>query len=301
MDNDLWIKKKLVSQYRKLKLKLDYIDANIISESRGNTKIEENIYSKEPFMCVRLGAVEARCIDKWMKGEKFTEENIDQIHYAAGVFPQEFEIVHEFCELYAESIKSADMIGVWSVKSEKKIINRFCPSAQLVPLKSIEPYYHQQPWSKALKGKRVLVIHPFVESIERQYENREKLFKDNKVLPTFKELILIRAVQSNAGAKSEFTSWFDALESMKRKIEQSEFDIAIIGAGAYGLPLASYIKSLGKQAIQMGGSTQILFGIKGKRWDNHSYISELYNDNWVRPTAKETPPKINKVEGGSYW
>ncbi|MCD7883766.1 MAG: hypothetical protein LUI87_08725 [Lachnospiraceae bacterium] len=80
-----------------------------------------------------------------------------------------------------------------------------------------------------------------------------------------------------------------------------DFDVAIIGAGAYGLPLAAYCKERGAQAIQMSGATQILFGIKGKRWDDHPFISSLYNEYWVRPNESETPPLKQKVEGGSYW
>ncbi|WP_274095727.1 hypothetical protein [Riemerella anatipestifer] len=41
-------------------------------------------------------------------------------------------------------------------------------------------------------------------------------------------------------------TWFDALEDMKNKIDLVDFDVAIIGCGAYGLPLASYIKNKGK-------------------------------------------------------
>ena len=49
----------------------------------------------------------------------------------------------------------------------------------------------------------------------------------------------------------------------------------------------------------MSGATQLLFGIKGKRWDDHPIISKLYNDAWVRP--EETLAHKEKVEGGSYW
>ncbi|MBU8752321.1 hypothetical protein [Priestia megaterium] len=147
----------------------------------------------------------------------------------------------------------------------------------------------------------MLIVHPFVDSIEEQYEKRGELFNNTDILPEFKNLLLIKAIQSNAGGTSQFASWIEALEFMKAEITKSEFDVAIIGAGAYGLPLAAHVKSLGKQAIQMAGSTQILFGVKGKRWDNHPFISRLYNENWIRPKTQETPPKINKVEGGSYW
>ena len=37
----------------------------------------------------------------------------------------------------------------------------------------------------------------------------------------------------------------------------------------------------------MSGATQLLFGIKGKRWDDHPVISKLYNPAWVRPDETE--------------
>ena len=51
----------------------------------------------------------------------------------------------------------------------------------------------------------------------------------------------------------------------------------------------------------MGGATQILFGIKGNRWDQHSVIGKLYNEAWVRPNENETPKKAGINEGACYW
>ena len=38
------------------------------------------------------------------------------------------------------------------------------------------------------------------------------------------------------------------------------------------MPLAAFIKSIGKKAVHLGGSTQILFGIKGERWDERDFF-----------------------------
>jgi hypothetical protein len=155
---------------------------------------------------------------------------------------------------------------------------------------------------EALSGRRVLIVHPFVESIKRQYRRRERLFHDVQVLPEF-DLITLRAVQSIAGTPTEFCDWFEALEYMKRKIAKESFDTAIIGCGAYGFPLACYVKRLGKQAIHLGGITQILFGIIGKRWEGsyHSSIKGLINEYWVRPLPEERPTFASRVESGCYW
>ena len=52
-----------------------------------------------------------------------------------------------------------------------------------------------------LRGKKVLVIHPFAETIQHQYEQkRTLLFKNPDVLPEF-QLETIKAVQSLGGQK----------------------------------------------------------------------------------------------------
>jgi glycerol-3-phosphate dehydrogenase len=82
-----------------------------------------------------------------------------------------------------------------------------------------------------------------------------------------------------------------------------DFDVAIIGCGAYGMPLASKLKNAGKQAIHLGGATQLLFGIKGNRWENGypTKIATFFNDAWVRASAEETPQNAYTVERGCYW
>lgn len=301
MDNDNMIKKQLVKLYRNTRLKLDYAGMGLLTEAQGNECIKRFVNGDAPFLLGRFGAVEMHCVSRWMSGQKCTEEERNQAFYAAGIFPNDQSTINHFCEVYSESIKCVDILGVWEVTGEKKAIKRYCSHARLIPSRSIEPYYFDAPWSAALDRKKVLIVHPFIGSIVGQLQRRKQIWPGKDVLPRFQSVCYVKAIQSNAGAKLGFADWFEALESMKREISQADFDIAIIGAGAYGLPLASYVKSLGKQAVQMSGATQILFGIKGKRWDEHPVISKFYNDAWVRPLQSETPPETKKVEGGSYW
>ena len=79
-----------------------------------------------------------------------------------------------------------------------------------------------------------------------------------------------------------------------------DFDIAIIGCGAYGFHLAAHVKRIGKKAVHLGGATQALFGIIGKRWENNK-VSFYINENWIRPLLEEIPENANTVEGGCYW
>ena len=85
------------------------------------------------------------------------------------------------------------------------------------------------------------MIHPFAELIEAQYARRSDLFDNKDVLPDF-ELRTVKAVQSLGGDNQGFKDWFDALEWMKREIGKADFDICLIGCGAYGFPLAAHVK-----------------------------------------------------------
>ena len=113
-------------------------------------------------------------------------------------------------------------------------------------------------WFNTLKNKKVLVIHPFEKSIKSQY----KKLSQADIMPKFQKLSFIKAVQSvGLGGDARFNDWFEALDYMKKQIKKQDFDVAIIGCGAYGFPLASYVKELGKQGLHTGGATQLLFAI----------------------------------------
>ena len=301
MDNDKKLVKLIRKKIKEVKFRYDYRDLDILSGDKGNNLIRHLLRTDKPFMIARSGATEMRCIGEYINKNFFSNKIAEEIFMLSGVFPNDETTLREFCEVYITAISNADIVSLWGVGAESKIVHKHCKNAKFTELHALEPYYFDQPWSSALAGKKVLVVHPFKKSIEFQYKRREELFHRNNILPRFQSLECVQAVQSVAGEKTKFTSWFEALNYMKQEILNKDFDTAIIGAGAYGLPLAAYCKEIGKQSIQMAGATQLLFGIRGKRWDDHPVICKLYNDAWVRPLQSETPIEKIKVEGGSYW
>lgn len=301
MDNDKKLVKKIKQIVKQLKFRFDYRDLSVMPENEGNRAIRELIINGAPGFVGRGGATEMRCIGEYLSGGSFSDRISREISTLSGFFPTDDNNLRKFCETYIESISNADIVSLWGVGAESKVVHRVCKSARFTELHALEPYYFYDPWSAALAGKKVLVVHPFKDSIQKQYAKRQMLFPGTTVLPEFVSLTCIQAVQSIAGEKTEYSTWFDALTFMQKEISECDFDVAIIGAGAYGLPLAAHCKKIGKQAIQMSGATQLLFGIKGKRWDEHPFISNLYNDAWIRPNSNETPTQKSKVEGGSYW
>ena len=106
------------------------------------------------------------------------------------------------------------------------------------------------------------------------------------------------------GGQTPHNSYVETLKSVQQVIDGIEFfDIAIIAAGAYAMPLAVYCKlRRNASAIVMGGGSQLLFGLKGHRWDSHSVLSKLYNKDWIYPLEQDTPKNARMIEmSGPYW
>lgn len=282
---------------------VNYAGRKIIAAESANELIGEMIRSDKPFAVSRFGSTElsvllSREVCKYHRLYRNNDKNLCML---SGFFPDDKHLIDQFCEMMLHEIAQIDLLGVWFSSLEEYIVGEYMHDTKLTYLTAVEPYIYKNPWSKMLEGKKVLVVHPFEESILKQYFRREKLFKDSNVLPQF-ELKTLKAVQTIAGEKDErFATWFDALGYMKDEIKKIDFDIAIIGCGAYGMPLTIEIKKMGRKAVHMGGATQILFGIKGARWDENPTISGMYNEYWIRPGKNEQCKDSSAVEGGCYW
>ena len=280
--------------------------------------------SDEPCMIARFGSTELHtivnylgikqgtAIIKYVKGEAldwwWNPEKLNNIKIYSGFFPPTPDSVGKFCEMMLEDTKCVDILGSW-VK-EEYYMREYLSKARKVQLRLLEPYFSENPWSRVLKGKNVLVVHPFAETIEKQYQNRRLLFENPDVLPDF-NLFTIRAVQSLSGELTGFSDWFEALQWMEDEIDKINYDVCLIGCGAYGFPLAAHVKRQGKKAVHLGGALQLLFGIRGKRWEDPNlgvsmgvpprYYLNLMNDYWIRPGNDLKPSGADKIEGGCYW
>lgn len=222
----------------------------------------------------------------------------------AGVFPATLDAIKNTAERYYKDIPEVDLLV--SYQSDERFVKDDMPNCKYVDFYSISPFMYDNPWTEFLRDKKVLIVHPFVESVRVQYENnREHLFDNPKVLPRFKSISYIKAVQSAVGEQPKgigINCWSDALEMMEKQIDAIDYDIAIIGCGAYGLPLAAYVKRKGKIGLHMASMTQMLFGVYGTRWiEDQPEYTRYINEYWIRPQATETPTNSRAIENGCYW
>ncbi|HFU75308.1 MAG TPA: hypothetical protein ENK66_03595 [Arcobacter sp.] len=298
----------------------------ILNEEDAYHIMYTSIISNKPLMIARFGATELSCVMnylsvvaqdknyvKYITGEISSwwwEDSIfEQMQNWSGFYPATTDNIKKFSKLILQDKNEVDILGSWLI--DEKNVEKDMHDVK-IHLRFLEPFWSKKPWTEALKNKKVLVVHPFSKTILKQYEKRDLLFSDKKILPNFESINIIKAVQSLGTGDDRFRDWFEALEYMKDEIDKVDYDVCLIGAGAYGFSLAAYIKRQGKIAIHMGGALQLLFGIKGNRWEDSNYgVKEwgikpnayvnLMNKHWVRPSEEETPQCASAVEGASYW
>lgn len=291
-----------------------------INDRKESTKlIRELLERKEPSMIARYGGFELavvvnylgvinpnHSIIKYIKGETsewwWNMDTIKKMETNAGFFPANVQTIEEYAKLMLEDSKQLDILGSGLFDLEPFVADYIKDSKKILR-RHLEPDFYavdvSNEWTQALKGKNVLVIHPFTETIKKQYQKRTFLFPDKDLLPEF-NLLTIKAVQS-LGGNSEFATWFEALHYMEDEMDKLDYDIAIIGCGAYGFNLAAHAKRTGHKAIHIGGPVQLLFGIIGRRWAEQDFYANLMNEYWVRPSEDEKPKAASNVEGACYW
>lgn len=234
-----------------------------------------------------------------------------RLHNTGGLFPIRRDVFDRFCREYESCLGSMDVLAQWQHGQsyegilERRTLDRFAPRAFRVGLHTLVLFAHPAaPWLADLANLRWLVVQPFEKSIRAQLPHLS-------ALGTFPEscapALHQRATDTRFLPPPQFSymvpprhrDWFHALDEMKEKMEKQRdhFDIALIGAGAWSIPLAAHAKAIGRKGVHLGGSLQLLFGIKGGRFEN--WVP--YNEHWIRPLPEDRPENCHQMEKGAYW
>lgn len=286
-----------------------------------NQKVTKLLRSDRPFLVSRFGGTElnsslprhlrkSRPLSFWLEYHlgltpdflpyRETQETLENLHHSSGVFPATIDELASFSDIYLSASPAIDLLGSGLRVEQYTHLNADCEKVWMMDL---NPFLHpESSWTRALAGKKILVVHPFVASIQHQLGKRDRIFDDPTLIPEA-EFQFLAPPQAYGGSPTDGESWTTNLLDMKAQVEKMDFDVAILGCGAYGLPLGAHIKKIGKQAIHIGGLVQILFGIIGTRWEGDSWFQALVNEHWIRPLDCDKPPGFAKGERGQtpYW
>jgi hypothetical protein len=157
------------------------------------------------------------------------------------------------------------------------------------------------PWTLALRGKRVLIISPFAKSFEEKVHIRKEIYG----IDLFPDCVLsfIKPPQTQGDNPSdEFDVELKRFVGELEKIKDT-FDIALCSCGGYGNLVCSELFDMGKSAIYVGGVLQMYFGVYGARWlrERPDAMRLYMNKYWSRPKEEEKPSGFKGIEDSCYW
>ena len=214
---------------------------------------------------------------------------------------------------YLKAYENCDLYGGWNIiehvySHSQDYINEWYLTKRMFCSFAFDIFHYihssKNPWTLALKGKRILIISAFEESILEKLPNRDKIYG----LELFPDctFVTIKPPQTQGDEPSdeyyiEADRFFKRLDKLKNK-----YDIALVSCGGYGNMVCNYIyENHEKSAIYVGGVLQMYFGILGNRWRRERYdIIKLFVDGnpyWSSPKESEKPKNHVNVEGSCYW
>ena len=262
-----------------------------------------------PFVAGKIGGAELMALEygdhhirpPWPAGWSW-KRPARRLMNNAGFFPVQKRAFDRWQTIMRDSIAATDILCAWQTDPfleayEKQLIQELAPGSRNFPLEQLG-----RPLVSALLPFRWLVVSPFLQSVRRQLPKLRMIHDPaGRVNGDWegpaKTCELVRCPFQSHLEPSPYQSWEEGLESLSEEILKKKFDVALIGAGAWSLPLSARIKKTGRSAIHFGGETQLLFGIKGKRWENYG----IYNDAWIFADPSEMPANRDRVEQGCYW
>jgi len=228
-----------------------------------------------------------------------------------GIFPANPKFYLEYNEFFMEHIKNLDCLGIFYDPWEIEITGYYQLKNKLIYYVNQEPDRSSPSNEKNcylpyFKNKKILLICPFAEVLR---ERATKEIFEGVWSKTGKKWFYpknVAALEFPYGFASEthkkYQTAIDLFGYFCGEIDKRDFDVALIGAGGLAIPIASYVKKMGKIGIDLGGHLQFLFGVIGQRWRDREEFKEQYvKDYWMDMPATYKPKETDVCDKGAYW
>lgn len=245
--------------------------------------------------------------------QSYFQQSIPIMKRNAGIQLSNLDSIIKYSNMYLRAFENCEIYGGWEswghymphiAQSHQFIKNNFS-SKQIFWVFAMDVYHYiySRPFTTALKGKRILIISPFEDSIRAKLDIRSQLYDGVDLFPNCSFLFITPPVTNGDNISDEFdielTRFYGRLNGLRGK-----YDVALLSCGGYANPVANYIyENHGASAIYVGGVLQMYFGIYGGRWlkERGDILKLFMNEHWSRPSNKEKPNNYTSIENGCYW
>lgn len=282
----------------------------MLKAQKDNLYIKKVIQENSHFFIGRIAGCELKVAYNFLKGDLFDlSEDLLELENNAGIKVVDNDSVRKYVHALTNAYEHCTVIAEWEITGKvfahtgigQKLITGMTPHIPKIDARALEPFYFKENWMPALKGKRILIVHPFSNTFLKQVKHLKNLFPGQSWFEDC-ELQFIQPPLTLAGNHQDkdwqehYRGFIDSLKNI------NDFDIALVAAGGYGMLIADFIfTELKKSVIYVGGALQLFFGVVGKRWFENKDILKMMNDSWTRPEKEDKPSNYTSVEKGCYW
>lgn len=275
----------------------------MLDKRQGTEEIRHGLLGDQPFFAGRMGMTEYQLIDRWAHDPQAVLSLPEDDKWArhaslgCGIHPFIEDSLRQFVLTYIQAVADMNVLGKWIGPNE----DVFAHKAIHVPLSCLD-VIQEAPWTSALAGKNVAVVHPFAGTIDKQIHNKHKW--DSAGWCPDANWSLVRARYAKPVQSAGFESWLSEVDRISEAIKNSNAEIVLIGNGGIGAIDGSRAKEMGLKAVHMGGCLQNLFGIRGARWEARTDHSRFMNEHWARAAEHEKPdefPVYHECDTNAYY
>lgn len=280
--------------------------------------------ANKSFIVPRIGIYEndfAWIGDIWFKTQHATPETREFIgkrtsvlQTNAGISVETANHIMEFSQKYLQAFSNCEMYAGWEkhggeykhIKQSHDYVVAHTANRKMLWTRifDIFHYIYKTPWTHALRGKRILIVSSFIESIRKQISIRQKLYDGVELFPEC-SFVFIKPPQTH-GTPTPGNEYFGIhLDKFTKQLDEirDTYDVALVSCGGYGNPVCNHIFESGNSAINVGGVLQMYFGIVGNRWyrTTPEIIQLFLNEHWARPSPEERPSGAETIDNACYW
>ena len=219
-------------------------------------------------------------------------QNIVKLKQQEGIQFQSQKEFENFCVNNLEYMKNANINlafrhmdhGYYKVE---KIQNEYIKlikniNTKIIPYDALYIYnfLHETPWTRLLRGKKILIVAPHVDKIKERVKSKIydiNLFPDCKFV--FVDSPKTYSNHESNNIESNINVLMDRINNIK-----DEFDVALLGCNGYSNIISGLLKNINKSSIVVGNLLYMWFGVYTKQDLTHrSDILKInMNKDWVK-------------------
>jgi hypothetical protein len=293
----------------------DFVVENDILSKYIKSKLDKH----EPFILPRIAGGENNLavmvhnnnID--LLSTDILNQTVGSLKNSAGLKFSNMESIKKYGAEYFDAFYSCERYFDWEMisnmthieQSQQYLVKEINRRGRKLPIwafcMDIFNVVRYQPWTWALRNKKILIVSAFCQQIKRVVESNLQPYEGIDLFPgcTFEYIQPPQTLGTNVSDE-----WDVELQKFYSRLDQvpNDWDVALVSSGGYGNPICNEIfKKRGKSAIYVGGVLQMYFGILGSRWvRERPDIVKLYQSSvWARPD--NIPRDAKNIEDSCYW